>query len=275
MALTDLSAFRTSLQTGLAEAFGGTTSTVLGGRLYSLYRIVIPPGQTAAPAIPSTAVTLTNTDTGALNQLIQNFTPSNVYAVGFRLYSSNSPMTYYVIDRLSHMGGLSGIVTTAQTVNTAALTRHTSGLGVYAAIEVYTAIGTTVTTVTMTYTNSDGVGSRVSPAITFGGSGFGAGSGAVSRFIVMPLQDGDKGVQSVQSVTLAATTGTAGNFGITLFKILGIAVAPQEADQPVNFLSGGVINIPQIERTACISLLATASTNVAIGAYGAIQWGVD
>jgi len=34
----------------------------------------------------------------------------------------------------------------------------------------------------------------------------------------MSLADGDTGVRSVEGVTVAATTGTAGNFGVTLFK---------------------------------------------------------
>lgn len=274
MAIANLNAFRTHLESGIAETFVGTLATLVNLRVSSLYRLVVAPGQTAAPGAPSTPTALDNTNVGALNRLIPSQSPSNVYGVGFRIFNGNSSCVYFVIDRLSHMGGLSGIVTTAQTVNTATLTRHTSGLGVYAAIEVYGVIGTTVTTVTMTYTNSDGIGSRVSPAMTFGGTGFGAGTGGVHRFIIIPLQDGDKGVQSVQSVTLAGTTGTAGNFGITLFKPLGTVVAPSQTDQPLNLLSGGIINIPQIEQTACISLLsvnATGDTN----AYGAIQWGVD
>ena len=39
-----------------------------------------------------------------------------------------------------------------------------------------------------------------------------------SRVIPLALQDGDTGVQSVQSVTVLATTGTAGNFGIVIAK---------------------------------------------------------
>lgn len=276
MALADLAALRTSLQTGIAEAFTSGGAAFTPGRTSSYYRLAIAPGQTAVPAIPSTAVAPDSADLGALNRLIPNQSPSNVYAVGFRTFNSAAPTTFWVVDRLSQMGGLSGILTTPQTVNTAALTRYTSGVGVYAAIEVYAAVGTTVTTITMTYTNSAGVGSRVSPAMTIGGTAFGSGTGGVPRFIILPLQDGDVGVQSVQSVTLAASTATAGNFGVTLFKVLGVVVAPQEADTPLNILSGGVINIPQMEPTACISLLGAGNNSAATTVVnGAIQWGTD
>lgn len=276
MPIADLSAFKTIMQTGIAEPMICTVVGFTAGRTNSFYRTAIAPGQTAIPAIPTTAVALNNTDAGALNRLIPSQSPKNVYATGMYTGHTGAEMMYYVIDRLSHMGGLSGIVTTAQTVNTAALTRHTSGVGVYAALEIYTAVGATQTTVTMTYTNSGGVGSRVSPAMLFGTGSYGTGTGSTNRFIILPLQDGDKGVQSVQSVTVAATTGTIGNFGVTLFKVLGVTKGKLEIDAPINILSGGATNIPQIDDTACLQLLGIASTSaISVGNFGSIQWGTD
>ena len=136
-------------------------------------------------------------------------TPSTVLTLGQGII---------LADRVSHQGGLSGIVTTAQTTNlpTGALTRFTSGVGVCIALEIYTAIGATATTVTVSYTNQAGTAGRTSQASVFGGSL----SNAVARFVILPLQDGDTGVRSVESVTVLATTGTAGAFGVTLFKPL-------------------------------------------------------
>lgn len=279
MALADLSAFRTALQTGIAEAFTATAASLTPGRTSSFYRLAIAPGQTAVPAIPSTPVALDNTDLGALNRLIPSQSPSNVYVVGYRAYSGTLDSTFWLIDRLSHMGGLTANPLTPPvtlTVNTAALTRYTTGVGVYAAIDVYQAVGNTLTTITMEYTNSDGVGSRVSPAVQFGGTGYGGGTGGAPRFLIMPLQDGDKGVRSVQSVTLAAATGTNGNFGVTLFKMLGVVATQGSQDTPLNLLSGGVVNIAQIEPTACISLLGCSNTSAAAsGLQAALQWGTD
>lgn len=120
-----------------------------------------------------------------------------------------------LIDRLSHQGGLSGTVTTAQTTNlpTAALTRYTSGVGVYAALEVYTAVGATDALWTVSYTNQAGTAGRTASwlmADTPGGN----------SFHPIPLVGSDTGVRSVESVTLTPSTGTAGNFGVTLFKPL-------------------------------------------------------
>jgi hypothetical protein len=113
-------------------------------------------------------------------------------------------------------------VATTQTTNlpTAALTRYTSGVGVFACLEITTAVGTTATTATVSYTNSSGTAGRTSPAITFGGTN----DRQVNQVQMIPFQVGDVGVRSVESVTLAATTGTAGAFGVTLFR--PVAVIP-------------------------------------------------
>jgi hypothetical protein len=163
-------------------------------------------------------------------------------------------------DRLSHQGGLSGTVTTEQTTNlaTAALTRYTDGVGVMAAIEIYTQIGTTGTTVTASYTNTTPTAGRTSVATVIGGTGF----REASRMIILPLQQGDVGVRSVESVTVLATTGTAGAFGITLFKPLvcfPLAVQGQQwLFDPLLNLGG---NMPEIDGDACLQWIYVSSSS--------------
>lgn len=173
-----------------------------------------------------------------------------------------------IADRLSHQGGLSGIVTTAQTTNlpTAALTRYTSGEGVMIALEIYTQIGTTATTVTASYTNTTPTSGRTTKPVAFGGSL----NREARRVFVLPLQDGDTGVTSVESVTVLATTGTAGNFGVTLFKPLlpifqGMSNQHQYAPSIQNQLLGGLGIFPVISDNACLWLLngpGSASTTI-------------
>lgn len=121
-------------------------------------------------------------------------------------------------DRLSHQGGLVGNLATTQTTNlpTAALPRYTTGVGVHAGLIIQTAIGATGTTFTVSYTNQAGTAGRTSKPSQIGTS--------VRRgawiFIPITLADGDTGVRSVESVTLAATTGTAGDIGVVLYKPL-------------------------------------------------------
>jgi hypothetical protein len=159
-------------------------------------------------------------------------------------------------DRLSHQGGLDGTVTTAQTTNlpTAALTRgDTTGKGVFAGLEIYTQIGTTGTTFLVTYTNQAGTGSQVSPLVTLGNTGF----REANRFIPIPLASGDNGFRSVENVDLTATTGTAGAFGITLYRpLFPIFVAQQGGEEQLIDGLLSVAFLPEIPDDACLFLLA-------------------
>jgi hypothetical protein len=162
-------------------------------------------------------------------------------------------------DRLSHQGGLSGTVTTAQTTNlpTAALTRYTTGVGVIAALDVYTQIGTTATTVNASYTNQDGTAAVASQATPFGATGF----REASRSIILPLAQGDTGVRSVESVTVLATTGTAGNFGVTLYRpLLLFPIGGLNQWYDINPLLGGGSNMPEVLDDACLYWLFVADT---------------
>ncbi len=182
-----------------------------------------------------------------------------------------------LVDRVSHQGGLSGIVATAQTTNlpTAALTRYTSGEGVMAALEIYSAVGATATTATMSYTNQAGTSGRTSQPVVFGGTGNNSGN----RFFIFPLAAGDTGVRAVASVTLAASTLTAGNFGVTLFYPLGVFPnlgISQHSIQTRNFNSvlGNSINLERIEGDACLSLLVISNGTTTGIINGAINIGL-
>lgn len=131
-----------------------------------------------------------------------------------------------LFDRLSHTGGLSGTVTTAQTTNlpTAALTRYTTGEGVRAAMQIYTTVGPTDFTTSCSYTNQAGTAGRTGQISRALGT---PGSGSLGIFT---LQSGDTGVRSVESVTLSASTGTAGNFGVVLLKPLCVIPPAQYSD---------------------------------------------
>ena len=180
--------------------------------------------------------------------------------------------SYIVADRLSHQGGLSGIVTTPQTTNlpTAALTRYTSGVGVMAALEITTIVGTTATTVSVSYTNSAGVAGRTSPAVTFGGTN----DRQTAQVQLVPLQAGDVGVRSVESVTLAATTGSAGAFGVTLYKPL-IALPffdLNDEGMPFDTVKHLGCFFEPIQADACITFLHCTNATSTFSCVGSIDF---
>lgn len=242
-------------------SLAGTTAQ---SRWYDLWDAAPPVG-----AVPTSAVVPTNATAGSLGQ--QNPASGSLGIVGARMNATNSGI-FMICDRLSHQGGLSGTVTTPQTTNldTAALTRYTSGVGVMLGISIYTQVGSTGTTISATYTNTDPTGSRVTPLVPFGGTNH----REARRCIVLPLQVGDVGVTSVQSVTVTATTGTAGNFGVTLFKPLyAVLVDEINCVAVVDLITGKVGGgIPAIADDACLYAMCL-STGVSALATGALLLG--
>jgi hypothetical protein len=222
------------------------------GRMYSSWTLT--PG---AGAAPTSAVTPTRTTVGAMGQL----DAVGVQRLARALTSIANPAVWIVCDRLSHQGGLSGIVTTPQTTNlpTAALTRYTSGVGVLVALEIYSAVGTTLQAPTVEYTNQAGVGGRVSPPAWFGGTD----NREARRLIPVSLQAGDTGVRSVQSVTLGASTGTAGNFGVTLYRPLFPLIGSSTVTEPVR--TDALLNLgglmPVVEPGACLFYATMGAAN--------------
>lgn len=214
-----------------------------GNRLNSLWLATPNAGLT-----PALAETCSNLTTGSLGQNnsngIQRISRANIYGgLGCQMI---------LCDRLVHMGGLDGTSTGSQVVNTVTLPRYTNGVGVSIAVEVYTSIGGTATTISASYTNEQGQAGRFTPASVFGGTGFGSNSHAV---IILPLAQGDVGVKSVESVTVAASTGIVGNFGIVLFKPLfnmaGL-IGDDGQMQIFDSILGGCGNMPQILNQACL-----------------------
>ena len=160
--------------------------------------------------------------------------------------------TLILYDRIAHSSGLNGTLTTAQAVGGAGLTRHTTGEDVELFLEVYAATGATASNVTISYTNSAGVAGRTTPAIAM------QVTPVAGQMLPIPLQAGDTGIRSVQSVTLSASTATAGNFGITLVKRI--------AEIPITVAGTGVVldpfalGFPKIENNACLSFMVVTST---------------
>lgn len=229
---------------------GVVATNLAAGRMASLWQY---DGFPAGGVAPTTGAIPDNTTVGALP-----FTSAGGGRQSFMTQAWCTGLnagTLILYDRLFHIGGLSGTVTTAQSVQGApaspALTRNTGGVGNMVFAEIYTTIGATAQTITMDYTDEAGNASSTSVATGIGGPSF----REVSRAIMLPLASGDRGVRAVNTVTLSATTGTAGNFGIVIGKpIAYLGVAFPGAPAWRDFVSG-LPGIPEIEAGACLSLL--------------------
>jgi hypothetical protein len=249
-----------------ARVAGAAATAPIAGRPASLWTYDGQPGAGVAPGAVAVASSATN---GALKQ---------ANASGGRekfLYSAWATGlvagTLVLYDRLLHQSNLSGTSTSAQTVQgtgtpTPALTRYTDGLGNIAWVEIYTIIGATGTTVTMSYTNQNG-DTATSAAVAIGGTGF----REVTRCVFLPLATGDRGIQSVRTMTLAGTTGTAGTLGVTVARPIAYIGIGAPGGGGWRDFSTGLPGIPEIQDDACLSLLWFPNTTTAPEIFGGLS----
>jgi len=246
-----------------ARVAGAAATAPIAGRPASLWTY---DGQPGGGATPGAVAAPTNATVGAL--------PFTSPGGGRQSWMTQAWATGLVAgtlilyDRLLHIGGLNGTTITAQTVG-GTLTRNTGGVGNMIMVEIYTVIGTTARTITASYENTTPA-TRTSVATAIGATGF----REVTRAIILPLQAGDTGVTAVNSVTLSATTGTAGNFGVTVFKpfaYIGIGAAGNPGWR--DFVTG-LPGIPEQPAGCCPALLWIPNTTTApelFGGYGIVE----
>jgi hypothetical protein len=252
-----------SLAAAGAAADFQTSSASTGslGRLSDLSRILSP-----TPAVPTASVALGRSSDRAINSFVANPDSGKLLVLGARVNPSGlSGVSLFLNDYLVISGGLSGTSTDEQATTTAALTRYTSGVGVRAAVIIYTAVGTQIRTLTASYTNQAGTPGRTS-AIVVGGTG----NREIGRVLPFRLEGADTGVRSVEHVTLDGTTGTLGNFGILLYRPLAMMCLNNvEGATVIDAVStGGFIgSLAEVQSDACLSLMTVwAETQLLTGA---------
>ena len=185
----------------------------------SLWRATGQPGQGAIPA----ATTVCNNTTLGGMDFRQQTSPSTSYAAYMEVVTGNYSMTVEIHDRLAHMGGLNGTLTTAQTVSldlsTLGATNNiskrigdTNYSDVQWWLEWYTATGATAVTATVNVTYDDDTTGALTGAAL-------AATRPASFMLplnsLIPAASSGKYIRAVNTVTLSATTGTAGSFGVT------------------------------------------------------------
>ena len=231
------------------------------GQYHSLWRATGQPGQ---GAIPAAAANCNQSTTGCLT-FNQQTDPAKSYLAYLEAASSNSATTVEVHDRLMHMGGLNGTLTTAQTVGmdfngvTADNMVERIGDSNYSDIqwwlEWYADTGATAATATVAVTYSDGTTGNltgVSLATTRRASFMQPLNGLI------PAGVAGKFIRSVNTVTLSASTGTAGNFGVTATRLRGTLFMPiANAKFGADWASLPISTIPN---SACPFIAVLAST---------------
>jgi hypothetical protein len=238
----------------------GSLANQVAGRYGSMWRAT---GQPAQGAIPTTAAVCTNATLGAMG-FTQQTAPATSYLGVLDVVGSNSAQTLELHDRIAHMGGLLLNVTTAQTITglnldtlapSAARIGSTNFGDVKWWLEVYADGGATASNATINVTFDDNTSANVNTLAVGGTIRIG------NRFSVDSLrttaQQG-KNIKAINSVTLSASTGAAGNFGFTCTRPR--AYLPMGLANFVNKLDWAAAGLPEIPNGSCLELMVLPST---------------
>lgn len=201
-------------------------------------------GCPGAGAIPTTWTNPTNATPGSLGQTDPSGGAQKLLT-SLTTDFCNTDGIYILYDRLLHVGGFSATSTSVQNVNggsVAPVSRHyvnaagDTDIGNSLWLEGYVQTGVTTTTVTVSYTNELGVAHTTTAPVS---------RMLAAQMLPIPLAPGDRGVQSVTSVQLAGTTGTTGNFGVTVaHRLLSIACCFAEPKTYVGAQRGFIECLP-------------------------------
>lgn len=252
-------------------------SNAVAGQFQSLWRATGQPGQ---GAIPTTAAVCDNSLVGSM-QFAQQTDPATSYLTILEGLCSNAGTTLEIHDRLMHMGGLNATLLTAQTVN---LDVHTNiGSSNLSArkgdtnysdiqwwIEWFADTGSTASNATINVTYDDAsTGNLTVQAV--------GGTVRATRIIplnsLIPAANSGRYIRAINSVTLSASTGTAGNFGFTATRFRCALYKPLANARWTADWAG--LGLPEIHNSSCLFAiqLANATSTGAVRATGKISHG--
>jgi len=249
------------------QLFFPSATNVAGGWVWLNYAVISSFGKLAIPNANTAGGTTYTQASNGIGYPVWSAGGASSY-IGRWGQTMATAGTVHLYDMLWACAGFSGTVITAQAVTgfTGLPTRNSTGVGAEIWVYCNTATGATASNITVQYTNSDNVAGRVTVATPH------IASMPAFRMYQVPLQSGDKGVRSIQSVTLSASTGTAGNFGVIIMDRLasnGTAIANVPAIN--DFASLGM---PKIDDTSVLGFIhqgSTTSSGIIMGQLSLIQ----
>lgn len=250
---------------GLIDGLGNNSSRIVvdkasianaaAGQFFSLWRATGVPGQAA---IPAAAAIPTHATLGALG-FTQQTSPNTSYLAYFVPKMANV-QSLEIADRVAHMGGLNGTLTTAQTVG---MDLRAGGLNLAADrrgdanfsdiewfIEIYTDLGATGVNATVAVTYDDASTGNIVIAL-------GATPRAGRMYQIIPAVAG-RWIAAVNTITLSATTGAAGNFGVTATRNRSeVDVDITNKGKPYDWAALG---LPEIPNNSCLFFIVQCVT---------------
>ena len=240
-----------------------STANTAAGQFISLWRATGQPGQ---GAIPTTAASCNHTTLGGFI-FAQQTAPVTTYATYFNAVCSTSGVTLELHDRLCHRGGMSGTLTTSQSValdlnallatdNLDARKGDANFSDVQWWMEWYTDTGTTSSNATINVTYNDASTGALNVVAL--GTSVRRASLMVPLNGLIPAASSGKFIRQINSVQLSASTATAGNFGFTATRPRAVMPLPTANKQEI--FDWAALGLPEIFNSSCLQLILLAST---------------
>lgn len=191
---------------GAQAVFSKLTQVTTANKVSSLWLAGGYPGVGSSPPDLNSR-TVSRATTGAINGIRNAPTANQTFMTAVGASSSIAAGTLMLVDRLLDYGNISNASASPQsTIASGVLTRYTTGAGVEMFLETTAALGATAATCTITYTNQAGTAGRTT-TFTMDVSTVVGGIPQAHGFFV-PLQSGDYGVRSVQTIQFSAANTT-------------------------------------------------------------------
>ena len=210
------------------------------------------------------------------SHVLQDPTTGSLYLTNVTL-ADGIAGTVQLIDVIWYNTGLAVTTTTAQNITMPTLPARdmngsTNGEGWNAALYALTALGNAaaVANTTISYTDQDG---NAGATGTFSGVvGWQApATPVIGTWMPFQLAAGDRGIRSIQSITLG-TTYTSGTMSLVLYRVLAtIPISQANVSSTINFAGPGI----RIYPNSCISAVqigatATTASNIT-GSYTIVE----
>lgn len=225
----------------------------------------VPAAGSLSVANLTTGAVPTSATTGAMNDFID---PSggNAYLLSCAIQIAGTGHGVILADRVWHAGSfapVSGAI--AGFTGATAVDRPATGAGVEAWVEINTAFAATAHTVTITYVNQAGTGSRTATCAI-------PASAISGRMFPFVLQAGDSGIRSISAIS-GSSTPASGSYNIVLLRRLASLALTAVGGETLDF---GSLGFPEVYASSCLftfgaGVSTTAPTAVNIDpcfAYG-------
>jgi len=240
------------------------------GIMSSYFAVVGLPGQGSVGSPGLAGSSLSGSVAGCFT--LQNASGSNnCYLAGLSFSSAANVPGFMVIDRMWHNSGIAVTTTTAQTINSTTLPARdeggtTDGVGVEVALEVTTATTNAgvITNCTLSYTNSDGVAGRTAspnPNIP--------ATAVATTFIPFLLQGSDRGVRSIQSITLGTSLG-GGAVSLVMYRRIYEGGEATGAGACVHVADYAKTRLVRVYNNSCLHLVGLLAGTAAGRVYGSL-----